>query len=63
MTQEGVLIKVNEKEELIAVVRKDPTSRKNIFYTCREMSLAEIEHLLSNGKKNGNETKSDIPAN
>lgn len=45
-TQEGVIAVFNEEEELIAIVRKDLISRKNVLYSVSEMGFEQIAELL-----------------
>jgi hypothetical protein len=44
----GVLSVYNDKQELIAIVVKDETSRKNVIYNVSEAGLEDIELLLTN---------------
>lgn len=44
--QEGVITLLNEKQELTGVIRKDPVSRKNVFYSCTEMSFEELQAIF-----------------
>lgn len=44
--QIGVISLTNEDGELIAIIKKDPVSRKNIFYSCTEMGFDELEGLF-----------------
>ena len=48
----GVLLIKDTNENIIGMVCKDMVTRKNIFYTCSEMSVDEIEHLLKGEEKN-----------
>ncbi len=45
-SQEGVLAVFDEEKNLIAIVYKDPLTRKNVFYSVSEMGMEEIELLL-----------------
>lgn len=44
--QEGVILLQDDDKELIGIVYKDPTCRKNIFFKCKEMNLEDIEELF-----------------
>ncbi len=44
--KEGVTTIFNEEGELVAIIYKDMKSRKNIFYTCTEMSMDELEQMV-----------------
>ncbi len=44
--QKGVLCIYNDDRELVAIVEKDEKSRKNVFYTCKEMDFATLERFL-----------------
>jgi hypothetical protein len=46
--KEGVITIYNDKNELIALIVKDESSRKNIIYNASEAGLEEIEGLLKN---------------
>ena len=48
----GVLLIKDTNGNIIGMVCKDMVTRKNIFYTCSEMSVDEIEHLLKGEEKN-----------
>lgn len=48
ISEDGVISLTNEDGALIGIVRKDPTSRKNVFYTVSEMSLTELAEMLKN---------------
>lgn len=50
--KEGVLTVYNDKNELIALVVKDESTRKNIIYTTVEAGLEEIESLLKTTNEN-----------
>lgn len=49
--KEGVLTITDEYGNLIALVYKDPKSRKNVFYSVSEMGMDEIEFLLKQKPK------------
>lgn len=44
--REGVTTIFDEEGELIAMIYKDFKSRKNVFFSCSEMSMEEIETLV-----------------
>lgn len=44
--QEGMISLLNDKMELTGVIRKDPISRKNVFYRCEEMSFEELQAIF-----------------
>lgn len=44
--QIGVIELKDENGNLTGIIRKDPVSRKNIFYSCIEMSFDELEALF-----------------
>lgn len=44
--QEGMISLLNDKNELVGVIRKDPTSHKNVFYRCDEMSFEELQAIF-----------------
>lgn len=46
-SKEGILC-LEKDGNLIAIVRKDLSSRKNIIYKVEEMGLEEIEALFNN---------------
>lgn len=56
--KEGVFTVCNDRGELVAILRKDPRSKKNLVYRCEEASLEDIERLLK-----GNKAEAAIPAN
>ena len=43
----GVLGIMNEKKELVAIVKHDETKRSQIFYLTDECGIEDIENLLS----------------
>lgn len=43
---EGVIPLVNEKNELVGVIKKDMVSRKNVIYKCEEMSFDELQEVF-----------------
>lgn len=45
-SQEGVITVYNEENELVAIVKKDEVSRKNVFYSVSEMGFEEIGSLI-----------------
>ena len=44
--KQGVTCVYNDEKELIAVIHKDETTRKNVFYSCGEMSMEQLEELV-----------------
>lgn len=46
--KEGVVTMLNEDSELVGIIYRDAKSRKNILYTCTEMSVEEITEFISN---------------
>lgn len=44
--QEGVITLFDEKGELYGIIYKDMKSRKNIFYSCSEMSFEELQTIF-----------------
>lgn len=44
--KEGITSIFNSEGELIAIIYKDLKSRKNIFYSCNEMAMEELERLV-----------------
>lgn len=45
-SREGVVVIKNAEGELTNIIYKDLKSRKNIFYSCTEMSLEELEAMV-----------------
>lgn len=43
----GLMVVYNDARELVAVIHKDEKSHKNIFFSCSEMDMTQIEHLLT----------------
>lgn len=48
--QEGVVTLFNKDGELTGILYKDMISRKNVMYSCKEMSMEEIEETLKNNE-------------
>ncbi len=46
-TNREVVFTVANNRGLIAIVRKDPVSKKNLIYSCKEMNSEEITKLIS----------------
>ncbi len=44
--QEGVITLINEQGVLKGLIRKDPISRKNVFYSCTEMDFEELQRIF-----------------
>jgi hypothetical protein len=53
--QEGVMCLIDDKGELCGVIRKDMMTRKNIFYSCKEMSFEDLQALFKTDNKTANE--------
>ena len=45
-TTESVLIVTNDKEQVVAMVRKDVSLQKNLIYKVGDASFSDIEELL-----------------
>ncbi len=45
-SKEGVVCIKNDNGDLVAIIYKDMSSRKNIFYSCTEMSLEQLEEFV-----------------
>lgn len=49
--KEGVMTLFDESGELYGIIYKDMTSRKNIFYSCKEMSFEDLEGIFKDNSK------------
>lgn len=49
--KEGVSV-ISDSFGLKAIIRKDPSSRKNVFYKTEEMGEDEILELFNNNEEN-----------
>lgn len=47
---EGVITVKDNEGELTAIIYKDMVSRKNIFYSCKEMSFEELGEMIGSDK-------------
>ena len=45
-TKEGVTTLLDNDGNLTGIIYKDMRSRKNIFYSCSEMSMEELEEMV-----------------
>lgn len=49
--EEGVITLRDEENLLMGIITKDPISRKNVFYSCTEMTFDELKALFTSDKK------------
>lgn len=49
--QIGVIVLKDDNDNLTGIIYKDPISRKNVFYSCTEMSFEELELLFKKEPK------------
>jgi hypothetical protein len=52
--KEGIITLIDEEGELFGIIRKDMKSRKNIFYSCKEMSFDELTDIFQDARRSSN---------